>query len=234
MRPAVHKAILARAKLNKNSPCLSQLENALNLLQPPPAVRGRIHSEYLKLKTRWKWFNRIRKTLRYRNGPVPLNTKGFLSNTELEKGRDTMDELQTNITNFIKTGNSGGDRTLKRVLHGISEMLTKRRDELLAPNITIEINGTRKIKQLPRTNNTTEQDFRSLRRHSRRIRGDSDVERSVQRDGPGLAIVKNIENKNYLQCVYGQLNNMPSRFAKVSRNNLEEANGLFQALDGDR
>lgn len=228
VRPEVRNIILARAKKNTNSPCLSQLENALNLLQPPPAVRGRIHSEYLKLETRWQWFEQIRKALRYRNGPVPLNTKGFLSDTELETGRNMIDELQTQITEFIEQGNSGGDRTFKRVLCGISKMLSERRDELFAPNITVEINGTHTVKKLPRTNNTVEQDFRSIRRHSRRIRGDSDVERSVQRDGPGLAIVKNLENNEYLRCVYGSLQQMPAQFAEVSMNSLQNAKATFQ------
>lgn len=228
VRPEVRKIILDRAKKNTNSPCLSRLENALNLLQPPPAVRGRIRSEYLKLQARWQWFDRIRKALRYRNGPIPLNTKGFLSDTELEKGRKMIDILQTQVDDFIERGNSCGDRTLKRVLRGISGMLTIRKDELLAPNISIEVNGTHKIKQLPRTNNNIEQDFRNLRRHSRRIRGDSDVERSVQRDGPGLAIVKNLDNNDYLRCVYGSLQQMPAQFAEVSMNSLQDAKAVFQ------
>lgn len=231
VRPEVRTGILGRAKLNKCSPCLSRLEDALNLLKPPPAVRGRIHSECQKLEARWQWFEQIRKALRYRNGPIPLNTKGFLSNTELEKGRKMIDNLQTKMNDFIKHGDSKGDRTLKRVLRGISEMLTERRDELLAPNIAIEINGIQKVKQLPRTNNTLEQDFRSLRRHSRRIRGDADIERTVQRDGVGLAIVKNIENKNYLRHIYGHLNQIPSQFAKVSPNSLQQAKALFQTTE---
>ena len=228
VRPKIHTAILTGARLNKNSPCLSQLEDALNLLKPPPAIRGRIHSEYLKLETRWQWFERVRKALRYRNGPVPLNTKGFLSDTELETGRNMIDELHTKITEFIKHGNSAGDRTFKRVLCGISKMVTERRDELLAPNVVLEVNGTHRIKHLPRTNNTIEQDFRSLRRHSRRIRGDADVERTVQRDGVGLAIVKNLEVKNYLRHIYGSPNQMHARFAMVHQNSLQQAKALFQ------
>jgi hypothetical protein len=229
-RPVVRRSILDRAKLNVSSPCLSLLENALNLLQPPPAVRGRIHSEYLKLQERWKWFERIRTALRYRNGPVPLNTEGCLSNKELEKGREMLDRLQEEIDEFVKQGNSGRDRTLKRVLRGISGMIGERREELFAPNVIIEVNGKRELIRLPRTNNTVEQDFRSYRRHSRRIRGDSDVERSVQRDGVGLAIVKNLEDERYLRLVYGRLEHMPQRFAGVSPASLEVARSLFQAI----
>ena len=231
VRPEVRTGILSRAKLNKCSPCLSRLEDALNLLKPPPAVRGRIHSECQKLEARWQWFEQIRKALRYRNGPIPLNTQGHLSDTELEKGRIKIDKLQAQLDAFIKGGDSKNDRTLKRTLSGISELIAKRRHELLAPNVTVTANGKKKIMKLPRTNNTIEQDFRSLRRHSRRIRGDADVERIVQRQGAGLAIVKNLENKNYLRHVYGHLNQMHTRFARVSPNSLQQAKAFFPTLN---
>lgn len=227
-RPEVRGSILDRAKLNVSSPCLSRLEDALNLLRPPPAVRGRIRSEHLKLQERWKWFERVRTALRYRNGPVPLNTEGCLSNKELEKGREMLDRLQDGMDEFIRQGNSGRDRTLKRVLRGISGMIEERRDELFAPNVTVMVDGKRGLIRLPRTNNTVEQDFRSYRRHSRRIRGDSDVERTVQRDGVGLAIVRNLEDERYLRVVYGRLEQMPRRFAEVSPASLEVARWLIQ------
>jgi len=232
VRPKVHRKILARARDNVSSPCLSQVENALNLLKPPPAVRGRIHSEYLKLDRRWRWFEKIRKALRYRNGLIPLNTKGFLSNKELESGRKMIDKLQKDIDEFVKQGDCGKDRYLKRILRGISGLIVERKDELFVPNVVVNINGNKRVKKLPRTNNPIEQDFRSLRRHSRRIRGDGDVERIVQREGPGLAIVKNLELRDYVRCVYGKLDRMPLRFANVSSESLKMAKALFYVEKG--
>ena len=122
VKPKVRKAILERAKENLSSPCLSRFENVLNILKPPPAVRGRIHSEYLRLKERWKWFERIRKALRYRNGPIPLNTKAFLSNKDLERGRKILDNLISKISKFVNQSKNNHDRTLKRTLRNISEL----------------------------------------------------------------------------------------------------------------
>lgn len=232
VRPKVHKMILVRAKDNVSSPCLSQLENTLNLLNPPPAIRGRIHSEFIKLDRRWNWFETIRKALRYRNGLIPLNTKGFLSNKELESGRKMVDKLQKDIDEFVKQGDCGKDRYLKRTLRGISELIAERKDELFVPNVVVNINGNKRVKKLPRTNNPIEQDFRSLRRHGRRIRGDGDVERIVQRDGPGLAIVKNLELRDYVRSVYGRPDRMALRFANVSSESLEMARALFYVEKG--
>ena len=228
VRSKVRRVILKQAKDNVSSPCLSRLGDALNLIKPPPAVNGRIHAEYLKLVERWKWFERIRKALRYRNAPVPLNTTGYLSNKELEKGRKMIDKLQNRIDVFVNQDKTCNDRPFKRTLRGISELITERRDELFVPNVVVDVNGRRKIERLPRTNNALEQDFRSMRRHARRIRGDMDVERTIQKDGVGLAIVANLEIKEYVRCVYGYQDLIAKRFEGVSMGSLEKAKVLFR------
>lgn len=230
VRPKVKEMILGRARNNVSSPCLSQLENALKLIKPPPAVRGRIQAEYLVLKERWGWFEKIRKALRYRNGSVPLNTAGFLSDCELEKGRRNFDKARKELKDFIKQGNAGKDRSLKKVLGGISDLITERRNELFVPNVTVEVNGVRRIIRLQRTNNTVEREFRQLRRHGRRIRGDSDVERLVQKEGVGFAVVRNLEIKQYVNAVFGDLNRLGTRFAEVSKESLDKAISLFPSL----
>lgn len=228
IQPKVCRMILERAKDNRCSPCLSRLRDALDLLRPPPAVNGRIHREYLKILERWKWFEQVRRALRYRNGPVPLDTKGCLSDTELENGRRMIDDLQKRIALFVAEGDAGADRSLKQILRGISKLLADRREELFVPNVIVEINGKQQVRRLPRTNNALEQDFRKMRRHARRIRGDGDVERTVQKDGVGYAIVANLEIEEYVRCVYGGLDQMVGRFAKVAMGSLEGAKALFR------
>ena len=227
IRPKVQEAILARAHTLKSSPGFCRLKNVLNLTQPPPAVRGRIHAEYLQLMNRWNWFERIRKTLRYRNGPIPLNNRGYLSDKELEKGRKGLDALQEDIMNFLKLKHNLKDRSFKRVLRNVSELLVERRDELFAPNVELNVNGKKEVRKLPRTNNAVEQDFRKIRRYWRRIMGNSDVEKNVQKQGVGQAIVANFEINEYINTVYRCLENMPSRFARVTPEALERASALF-------
>ena len=227
IRPIVQNSILERASAFQGSPCLIRLKNALDLLQPPPAVRGRIHAEYLQLFDHWNWFERIRKALRYRNGPIPLNNRGYLSDRELEKGRSELDTLQEEIKDFLKLKVDTKDRNLKRLLRGVSELLLERRGELFAPNVELDVNGKKEFRKLPRTNNAVEQDFRKIRRYWRRIMGNSDVEKNVQKQGVGQAIVANLEIKEYVSVVYRGLENMASRFAMVSPDALERANDLF-------
>lgn len=226
IRPKVQKAIFERASALQSSPCLIRLKNTLDLLQPPPAIRGRIHSEYLQLIERWNWFERIRKALRYRNGPIPLNNRGYLSDRELEMGRLKLDMLQKEIEDFLKQKSDTKDRNIKRLLHGVSQMLVERRGELFAPNVELIVNGKKEVRKLPRTNNAVEQDFRKIRRYWRRIMGNSDVEKNVQKQGAGQAIVANFEIKEYVSVVYGSQENIASRFALVTPDALERASAL--------
>ena len=63
----------------------------LNRLHPPPKSLGSIQSDAEALLESMEWFDRTRRVLRYRNGPIPLSTKHTLSDTELEKGRRRLD-----------------------------------------------------------------------------------------------------------------------------------------------
>ena len=226
-RPKVQEAILERAKVLKSSPCLVRLKNALELIQPPPAVQGRIHAEYLLLIDRWNWFERIRNTLRYRNGPVPLNNRGFLSDKELEEGKKELDILLKQIEDFVNLGANSHDRKLKQSLRGVLERLKEHRDELFAPNVELIVKGQKEVRQLPRTNNSVEQDFRKMRRYWRRIMGNSDVEKTFQKQGVGQAIIANFEKKEYVNLVYGNLGNVASRFSIVTPDALQRARALI-------
>jgi len=217
----VRTAILDRAKKNLCSPMLSHVEDALNLLKPPPAVIGRLQSDYEALVQRWQWFNRIRRVLRYRNGPIPLSTRITLSERNLERGRKMLDWLIEKIRGLE---NSGGydhhARTLRKILRGVAKLIEAHRESLFAPNVTVTVNGVTKRMRVPRTNATVEGDYRLVRRHGRRIRGCGDVESQVQREGAGMLLAENLKNQTYVSTVYGSLHRIPNRFSTVSRDGL--------------
>lgn len=220
----VRKAILTRARRNVSSPFLSRLEDILRLLKPPPIVLGRLQTEYESLCARWTWFQRIRTALRYRNGPIPLSTKISLSDKDLEKGRKKLDRILAKIEAFeVKGGLDRHGRELRKALRKVAKTIMERRENLFAPNVMVNTNGKMMVKKLPRTNAPEEGEFRKARRHSRRIRGNSDVERQFQRDGPGMLMVQNLTDREYVRLVYGSLGQMAARFAKVSQESLEVA-----------
>ncbi|MGC8563238.1 MAG: hypothetical protein ACP5NO_08660, partial [Thermoplasmata archaeon] len=65
-----------------------------------------------------------------------------------------------------------------------------------------------------------ESEFRKLRRHNRRIKGNSHVDGEVQAEGAAMLILENLKNKEYVRTVYGSLSELPKRFASVSRESI--------------
>ena len=69
-------------------------------------------------------FIRIRNALRYRNGPIPLNSKHNLSEMDLERGRIKLDWL---ISIIDGGSHSSGEKELRRTLLSVKRDLTERR-----------------------------------------------------------------------------------------------------------
>jgi hypothetical protein len=138
------------------------------------------HYQASLLTRRMRWFNRIRNVLRYRDGPVPLNSDHILSDTELEKGKAKLDWL---ISIIDRESKNRGDKEMRRTLLSVKKDLMERRDELFAPNALPFCRHKNVVKPVTRTTSSEESEFRKLRRHNRRIKGNSHVDSEVQADG---------------------------------------------------
>ena len=123
----------------------------------------------------------------------------------------------------VKGGLDHHGRALRKALGKVAKMITERRGNLFAPNVLLNVNGKETVRKLPRTNTPEESEFRKVRRHSRRIRGNSDVERQFQRDGPGMFMVQNLTDRDYVRLVYGSMGQKATRFAKVAQESLKLA-----------
>ena len=195
-----------------------RLEEILGRLSPPPKSRRRLVQDFPVLMERWRWFERTRRALGYRNGPVPLSPSGTLSERGLERGRRRLDWLLARIEEEAeRKSRSPLVRELHRQLEKVAEKLRLHRDELFAPNVVVRVNGQRRVRRLHRGNGAAERQFRRLRRHGRRVTANRDVEGIVGREGPGMLLVANLENPRYVREVYGSLAHLGERFAQVVR-----------------
>jgi hypothetical protein len=186
------------------------------------------HYQAVLLTRRRRWFNRIRNALRYRNGPIPLNSKHNLSEMDLERGRIKLDWL---ISIIDRGSHSSGEKELRRTLLSVKRDLTERRDELFAPNALVTVKGKSVVKPVTRTISSEESEFRKLRRHDRRIKGNSHVDSEVQEEGAAMLILENLKNKEYVKAVYGSISKLPERFAMVSKDSLRMAEELQHPLE---
>lgn len=112
---------------------------------------------------------------------------------------------------------------LHRLLQGVSKKLRAHREELFAPNVRVRVNGRWVVRHVHRSNGSTERKFHGLRHTCPRITGDDGREGQVQREGPGMLMVKNLKDSRYLRPLYGALSHLGERFARVAPEALEEA-----------
>ncbi|HJH25760.1 MAG TPA: hypothetical protein C5S37_03080 [Methanophagales archaeon] len=82
----------------------------------------------------------------------------------------------------------------------------------MAPNVEVQTPKGKRVIKLERTNNGVEQDFRSIRRHGRRLKGNKDVE-------------------EYVKTVYGSWDVMGKRFAEVKKESLAAAEKIFDGFN---
>ncbi len=220
--------ILEAAGENVHDVTACRVEDTLRMLHPPPPERGKIQGAYERLKTRQVWFLDVREALRYRNGPVPLSTLASLDDEELERAREGLARLLERLDEAIGGPMEGRpDKDLRRVLQGVRKLIVENEAHLLAPNVRVGTGEGERIVELPRTNNALEQAFRAMRRHYRRIQGNSDVEGRVQREGVGMALALNLGNPAYMRTVYGDVNGIIERFRGLRPESIEVARELI-------
>ena len=87
------------------------------------------------------------------------------------------------------------------------------------------------VRPVTRTISSEESEFRKLRRHNRRIKGNSHVDSEVQEEGAAMLLLENMKNKEYVKAVYGSLSKLTERFAMVSKDSHRIADELQHPLE---
>lgn len=171
------------------------------------------------LQEREVWFKKARQVLRWKKCPIPLSTKVRWDDRELKaarKGIDTfLEEIRLNRKEELVIK---GKRAHFLCAFGtIEQMFTENLERLLAPNVEVQIPRGKRVIKLERTNNGVEQDFSSIRRHGRRLKGNKDVEDLVQKEGVGLLLLLNIGVDGYVKTVYGSWDVMGKGLQRLKR-----------------
>jgi hypothetical protein len=181
------------------------------------------------LQEREIWFTKARQALRWKNGPIPLSTKVRWSDRELKAARKGIDTFLEEICSNqkVELAFKGKRSHLLRAFGTIEQMFTENLERLLAPNVEVQTPKGKRVIKLERTNNGVEQDFRSIRRHGRRLKGNTDVEELIQKEGVGLLLLLNMEIEEYVKTVYGSWDMMGKKFAEAKNGSLVVAEKIF-------
>jgi len=95
------------------------------------------------------------------------------------------------------------------------EQIKKYYEKLFADPIKVMISGKEVSIQPQRTNNIMEQFFRYLKRLLRKKSGNISVKRSLTVMLPGTVLVKNLDNKEYLELLLDGTSSLEERFSQI-------------------
>jgi ribosomal protein S20 len=95
------------------------------------------------------------------------------------------------------------------------EQIEKYREKLFADPIACKIDGKDAFVQPQRTNNVMERFFRDLKRTLRGKSGSVSLKRQIAAMMPDAALIKNLENEEYLEILLGGAKTLEERFAQI-------------------
>jgi hypothetical protein len=124
-------------------------------------------------------------------------------------------EVEAFMQNLQHTINTVTDDSIKKSLKNVQQRILFYWDHLFAAPLEVEINSEKRLIQVQRTNNIMEHQFRAASYAYRRVHGNRSIRRNLQKVPEQVALVKNLENPNYVKLVYGNKDQIAKRFSQI-------------------
>ena len=149
-------------------------------------------------------FNELRQALRI---TLPDGKQGLNDDGEACE----MKSIAERVGKFVEKYDSSVDRFHRKMI----EQIQKYDDKIFADPIPITVDGQVVEVQPQRTNNIMERFFRYLKRLLRKRSGSVSVKRSLAAMLPGTVLVKNLEDKEYLELLLNGTSGLEERFSQI-------------------
>ncbi len=142
----------------------------------------------------------------------------------MERGRRGMDWLEEKVQEEPKLkSRSPPTWEFPRLRQGVSKKPKGNREEFFPPNVRVRATGGWVVRHIHRCDGSGERKVHRLGHTCWRITGDDGREGEVQREGPGMLMVRNLKDSRYLRGVYGSLSRLEERFEEFSETALAGA-----------
>lgn len=205
---------------NKNQKTIWKLYHLIRDIVENSTLDKKVQQYEVKLTV----FSELREAL----GTAPENVKNGLSlmketggHKELKMIKKAIGNFETDLRERIKTTD---DKPLRNSFKRIIDKLGESRASLLSDPFVVEVNGSKRVIFISRTNNILEHHFRRFNYWCRRIHGNHSVRRNLENIPEQFPIVENLNNPSYLQLVFGDETNIAEKFATISIKRIREMN----------
>jgi len=135
-------------------------------------------------------------------GKYGLNDNGYNQDPRM---------IADKVAEFVQKYSSSENQRYQKMIRQIQ----KYNHKLFADPIPVVVNGQQLYIQPQRTNNIMEQDFRYLKRKLRKKSGNTSVKKTLTSMHPDTALVKNLENPDYMKLLLDNVKCLEKRFAQI-------------------
>jgi len=210
---------------NRNRKTIWKLYHLIKDIVENSTLEKKVQQYEVKLTV----FSELREAL----GTAPENVKNGLSLMKESGGHKELKMMKKAITQFEtdlkEKTESTDDKRLRNSFKRIIDKLRESRAGLLTDPLVVEVNGSKRVIFISRTNNILEHHFRRFNYWCRRIHGNHSVRRNLEHIPEQFPIVENLNNPSYVQLVFGDETNIAEKFATISIKRIREmSNGLKQ------
>jgi len=208
---------------NRNRKTIWKLYHLIKDIVENSTLEKKVQQYEVKLTV----FSQLREAL----GTAPENVKNGLSlmkesggHKELKMMKKAIAQFETDLKERIE---STDDKPLCNSFNRIIDKLRESRAALLSDPLSVEVNGSKRVIFISRTNNILEHHFRRFNYWCRRIHGNHSVRRNLENIPEQFPIVENLNNPSYLRLVFGGESSIAEKFATISVTRIREmSNGL--------
>ncbi|MCD4697947.1 MAG: hypothetical protein K8S16_17120, partial [Bacteroidales bacterium] len=131
-------------------------------------------------------------------------------------------DMELEMSKFVQILNSEVQKEKTQInFSPLTKQLEKYWDKIFVKPIIIKTYRGEEIIIPNRTNNICEQYYRSLKQLFRRLHGRKNVEKDLKYLPEEIALIGNLKNKQYIQKLLGNIDNLNIEFAKIDQQNLK-------------
>lgn len=139
-----------------------------------------------------------------------------------DAGKNTSPSIEKNVKAFSKWLSDNGIHECEKDYQKMNGQIKKYWKKLFSDPITINTRSGKIIVQPQRTNNILERFFRDLRRTYRKKTGFDSLTRTLKSMLADTPLVKNLENKEYMEIILNGKKSLEERFAEVEPEIIKE------------
>jgi len=171
-----------------------------------------------KLENKLHYFDRLREIMKI---ALAKDKKGLNDEGNIVSVEDIKD-MEFEMSEFVQMLNSDVQKEKNKIdFSPLTKQLKKYWDKIFVKPIIIKTSDGEKTIIPNRTNNICEQFYRSLKQLFRRLHGRKNVEKDLKYLPEEIALIGNLKNKQYIQNLLGNIDNLKFEFAKIDQQNLE-------------